>query len=239
MMTSKSEQQPDTQVWDSSYGRRENFVFSPCDEVVRFFSRYLRRRVGLDDVVDVYPGAKGSRVIDIGCGIGRNVVFGTEMGMEMYGSDLSANAVEIARTWLAKKLGPEEAGKRLVASDIRKQPWPDQYFSHAMSDSAMDSMPFEIAQEGLGEIVRIVQPGGLFYCNLISGDETGRDPNFNGEEVVNSVHENGTIQSYFNRTKIRRLLEPQFEIISCKLQQISDPVENTRSGRWHVVSRRR
>lgn len=239
MMNSNSQQPPSTGAWDSSYGRHENFVFSPCDEVVRFFSRYLRRRVGLDDIVDVYPGAKGARVIDVGCGIGRNVVFGTEMGLEMHGNDLSAKAVEVAKAWLGRKTGPEEAGKRLVASDIRKLPWPDKYFAHAISDSALDSMPFEIAQEGLGEIARLVQPEGYFYCNLISGDETGRDPNFNGEEIVNTVHENGTIQSYFNRTKIRRLLEPQFEILSCKLHQISDPVSNTRSGRWHVVSRRR
>jgi ubiquinone/menaquinone biosynthesis C-methylase UbiE len=238
-MNSTSQPQSNTHLWDSSYGRRENFVFSPSDEVVRFFSRSLRRRVGLDEIVDEYPGANGARVVDIGCGLGRNVVFGTEMGLEMHGSDLSATAVEVARTWLARKIGSEEACRRLVSCDIRQQPWSNKFFSHAISDSALDSMPFEVAQEGIGEIARLVQPGGLFYCNLISGDETGRDPDFNGEEVVTSLHENGTIQSYFNRVKIRRLLEPQFEIVSCKLHQISDPVLNTRSGRWHVVSRRR
>jgi ubiquinone/menaquinone biosynthesis C-methylase UbiE len=236
-MKSNGQQQPSAGIWDSSYGRRENFVFSPSDEVVRFVSRYLRRRVGLDEIVDIYPGAKGARVIDIGCGIGRNMIFGTEMGLEMHGNDLSAKAVEVAKDWLASKIGPEESRKRLVANDIRKLPWPDKYFAHAISDSALDSMPFEIAQEGLGEIARLVRQGGLFYCNFISGDETGRDPNFNGEEIVNTTHENGTIQSYFNSSKIHLLLEPQFEIISCELHQVSDPVSNARSGRWHVVAR--
>jgi ubiquinone/menaquinone biosynthesis C-methylase UbiE len=214
-------------------------AFSSCDEIVRFISGYLRQRVELDLVIDVYPGAKGARVVDVGCDNGRNLVFGTKMGLEMYGVDLSASAGEMAKTWLAKKIGPEEAGKRVVAGDICQLLWPDKYFAHAISDGALDSMPFEIAQEGINEISRVLQPGGYFYCNLISGDETGRDPNFNGEEVANKVPENRVIKSYFNRTKIRRLIEPQFEIISCKLHQISDPVLNERSGRWHVISRRR
>lgn len=226
-------------AWDSSYERHENFVFSPCDEVVRFVSRHLRRRVGLDRIIDVYPDAQGARVIDIGCGIGRNLNYGTEMGLTMYGNDLSSHAVEVAREWLGRRIGQLEARRRIIASNICQLPWPDRYFSHAISDSVLDSMPFEIAQVGIGEIARMVQPGGFFYCNLISGDETGREPNFNSEEIVKTAHESGTIQSYFNRTKIRRLLEPQFAIISCNLHQITDPVQGTRSGRWHIISRRR
>jgi len=226
-------------AWESSYGRLENFVFSPSDEVVRFVSRYLRRRVGLREVIDVYPGAKKARVIDVGCGIGRNLIYGTEMGLEMYGSDLSGTAIQTAQEWLSEKVEEKIVNKRVTSSDIRQLQWPDHFFQHAISDSVLDSMPFEIAQEGVGEIARLVQKDGFFYCNLISGDETGRDSNFNGEEPVKGVHENDTIQSYFNRTKIRRLLEPQFEILSCHLHQIVDPVQGTRSGRWHVVSRRR
>jgi SAM-dependent methyltransferase len=229
---------PLSSAWEDSYQRRENHVFYPCDEMVRFVSRHLRRPVGLDEVVDVIPGAAGSRVVDIGCGIGRNLVFGTDMGLEMYGNDLSANAVATARQWLERKVGPA-AHERVIASDVRTLPWGDGFFAHAISDSALDSMPFEIAQAGVAEVARVVKTGGYFYCNLISGDETGRDPGFCGEVVVESKHEQNTIQSYFNRVKVRRLIEPLFEILSCQLHQISDPARGTRIGRWHVVSRRR
>ncbi len=228
-----------TSAWDNSHSRRENYVFSPCDEMVRFISRHLRRRVGLDEVIDVLPGAAGSKVIDVGCGIGRNLVFGTEMGLDMYGNDLSAKAVEIARHWLEKKIGAKAAEAHVIAGDIRSLPWDSDFFAHAISDSALDSMSFETAQVGVTEIARIVQPGGYFYCSLISGDETGRDPGFCGGVIVDATHEHSTVQSYFNRVKIRRLLEPLFEILSCHLHQISDPVAGTRHGRWHVTSRRR
>lgn len=225
-------------AWEESYSRRENFVFQPCDEFVRFVARFLRRRVGLDDVVDVVPGAAGSRVVDVGCGIGRNLAFGTQMGLAMYGIDLSERAVEVARQWLGR-LGVADPAERAVAGDIRALPWADGYFAHASSDSVLDSMPFDIARAGVAEIARITQPGGYFYCNLISGDETGRDPEFAGEEVVTSTHEQDTIQSYFNRAKIGTLLDPHFEILSCARHQISDPDRGTRYGRWHVVARRR
>lgn len=227
-----------TQAWNDAYGRKENYVFYPCDEMVRFVARYLRRRTGLDTVVDVRSGAQGQKVVDVGCGIGRNLAFGTEMGLEMYGNDLSDEAVAVARTWLTRKLG-KPADDRVVAADILNLPWEDRFFDHAVSDSVLDSMPFEVAQAGVSEIARMVKPDGYFYCNLISGDQTDLGAEFCGEMVVTTEHEKNTIQSYFNRTKIRRLIEPLFEILSCQLHQIHDPIKNMHHGRWHIVSRRR
>jgi ubiquinone/menaquinone biosynthesis C-methylase UbiE len=226
-----------TSAWDSSYQLGQNHLFQPCDEMVRFVARHLRRRVGLDEVVDVQPEAKAARVVDVGCGIGRNLVFGTDMGLEMYGNDLSVHAVAMAQEWMSRKVGLV-AKERIVACDVRNLPWENRFFAHAVSDSALDSMPFEVAQAGVAEISRIVQPGGYFYCNLISGNETGREPDFCGEVVVDTQHERNTIQSYFNKVQIGRLLEPLFEIVSLQLHQIHDEKAGRRFGRWHVVSRR-
>lgn len=225
-------------AWEESYGRRENFVFEPSDEVVRFVSRHLRRRVGLSEVIDVAPGAEGSRVLDAGCGIGRHLAFGTRMGLAMHGMDLSERAVATARQWLAQ-LGVRDAESRVQANDIRSLPWDDAFFAHALSDSVLDSMPFDIAMAGISEIARVVAPGGYFYCNFISGNETGRPAGYEGEEVVNTKHEHNTIQSYFSKTKIAALLQNRFEIVSCELIQHSDHDQGVWSGRWHAVTRRR
>lgn len=225
-------------VWNESYSRKENHLFYPCDELVRFVSRYLRRRIGLDEFVDVIPKKSNCRMIDIGCGIGRNLVFGTAMGFEMYGNDLSENAVSLAQEWLTREIG-SNAKDRVVACSVSDLPWENDFFDHAISDSVLDSMPFETAQAGVAEIARILRSGGYFYCNLISGDEAGRDPDFCEEIIVQTEHERNTIQSYFNRTKIRRLLEPLFEILSCQLHKIVDQHKGTLSARWHIVSRHR
>ena len=225
-------------AWDASYARRENHVFYPSDEVVRFVARHLRRRISIDEVVDVVPGAKGARVVDVCCGIGRNLVFGSQMGLSMYGMDLSQHAIDHARRWLTKE-NVADADSRAQQGDVRKLAWADGYFEHAMCESALDSMPYSVAQQGVAEIARVTKQGGYFYCSLISGDETGRDKDFDGEEMVDTQHEKDTIQSYFNEAKVRALLEPHFEIASLYLLQTQVPAQNARHGRWHAVCRRK
>jgi ubiquinone/menaquinone biosynthesis C-methylase UbiE len=224
-------------AWRASYGRRENYVFSPSDEVVRFVARYLRRRIDLDDVVDVLPGACGSNVLDVGCGIGRNLVFGSDMGLRMWGFDLSEQAVAVARKWLARSAGPA-AAERIVAADIRALPWPDGFFDHALSDSVLDSMSYDIAVAGIAQVARVLKPGGYFYCNLISSQGAPKNVDFAPELLVTTTHEHGTIQSHFNEAKARALLGPAFEILSCALHTDTDAASRVTEGRWHIVCKR-
>ncbi|MFA6316393.1 MAG: class I SAM-dependent methyltransferase [Elusimicrobiota bacterium] len=224
-------------TWDASYKRRENFVFWPGDELVRFVSRRLRRRCGLERFKDIAPGAAGSRVLDIGCGIGRNLAFGTEMGFAMYGMDLSPVAVAASRRWLGRLIGPSAARRRVAVGSVQRIPWPDRFFDHAFCDSVLDSMPFSVARRGALEAARVLRPGGWLYCSLISGDETGRRTGFAGEVTVRGTHERGTVQSYFNRAKIDRLLGGRFELVQCLLCRSEDHLAGTHHGRWHVAAK--
>lgn len=221
------------QEWDASYLRRENHVFVAADEVARFVSRYLRRRVGLDEVIDVDGPAAGARVLDLGCGIGRHLVYGADMGLTMYGIDLSPVAVETAVRWLATRNGPA-AADRLAVGDAGSLPWADGFFAHALSDSALDSMPFVVAQAAVGELVRVVTPGGLIYLSLIDAGTGGVR-----EEVVETVHEANTIQSYFDRDRIDELLGSGLETAQRLLVQTVDDLTGRVAGRWHVVARRK
>ena len=151
--------QNDTSLkYNDYFSRQENYNFYPEVEVVRFFSQYLRRRVELEEVIDVLPDAKGIRVIDIGYGSGHNFMFGYEMGLDMYGIKYSSKDVSA----MQKRLGESiclTINERVTANDIRDLPWDNGFFSHAISDRTLDSMPFEIAQAGVSEIARVVAAG--------------------------------------------------------------------------------
>jgi|SRR6266705_1659817 len=226
------------EAWDESYTRRENHVFSPSEEVVRFVARHLRRRIGLDEIVDVLPGAAGMRVLDVGCGIGRHLIYGQQMGLSMYGIDLSSEAVRVAREWL-QRIHVDDAEGRAVVGDVRALPWPDRHFDHALSDGVLDSMTFEIACAGVADLARVLKPAGLFYCSVISGDQTGLEPAFAGERIIRDQHERGTVQSYFDEAKIARMLGAPFVVDSIELVRHEDLTRQRHHGRWHMVARRR
>ena len=63
-----------TDEWNDSFLRRENFLFYPQEEVVRFIAKYVRKRRGYDDVT-VGLAPKPLRVLDLGCGIGRHLKY--------------------------------------------------------------------------------------------------------------------------------------------------------------------
>lgn len=220
--------------WDASYLRNENYVFYPSDEVIRFVSRFIRKRIGLNEFIDI--SFENNKILDACCGIGRNIKFGSEMGFDMFGFDLSKNAIDFSNKWLVKKLKLVKKEKLSVGS-IDNLHYDDKYFDHVICDSALDSMPFKTAVDGISELYRVTKPGALFYCSLISGVDSKFPKSFNDEIIVKDEHEKGTIQSYFDKTKIIRLIEPMFEIISCELHSIN--VNNDIKGRWHVISRRR
>jgi SAM-dependent methyltransferase len=222
------------QKWDSSYSRNENYVFYPSDEVIRFVSRHLRKRIGLNEYVDSSP--KKNTILDACCGIGRNIKFGTELGFDMFGFDLSKKAIEFAGKWLSEELDIVKKEKLRVES-IDNLSYKNGSFDHIICDSALDSMPFKTAVDGISELYRVSKPGAFFYCSLISGVDSKFSKSFSEELVVEDEHENGTIQSYFDKSKIVRLIEPLFEIVSCELHTISN--NDKISGRWHIVAKRR
>lgn len=223
--------------WDKSYENRDNFVFYPHEEVIRFVSKYVRKRIALGEFRDVAPNSAQGSVLDLGCGIGRHVMYCHEMGLDTYGIDLSDEAVRVARKWAGQQGFPEPE-RRIQQGDIRHLPWDDEFFLYAVSHGVLDSMPFEIARAACVELARVMPVDGLFYCDLISGDDSRHAREFSGEEIVRTTHEQGTVQLYFNLTKILSMIEGAFEIDECNLVRRENVLRGGYTSRYHLVLRR-
>jgi len=224
-------------AWDKSYANRDNFLFYPHEEVIRFVSKYIRKRVGLNEFVDVRPANEPARLLDLGCGIGRHVMYCHEMGLESYGIDLSQVAIDTAKEWALVK-GARDLVSRFHQGDIRRLPWSDGFFEYAVSHGVLDSMPYAIAREACVELARAMKTDGLFYCDLVSGDDSRHAREYSGEEVVQTAHEKDTIQLYFNYAKIQSLIEGLFELIECNLIRREEVLRGQHTSRYHLVLRR-
>ena len=223
--------------WDRSYENRDNFVFYPHEEVIRFVSKFIRKRVGLNEFRDVAPGSTDGRMLDLGCGIGRHVIYCHEMGLDAHGIDLSDKAIQIAVRWGGQK-GLADPENKILQGDIRRLPWGDSYFRYAVSHGVLDSMPFDIARGACVELARVMPVGGLFYCDLISGDDSRHAREFSGEEVVSMAHEQGTVQLYFNLVKIQSMINGVFEIDECNLIRRENVLRGGYASRYHLILRR-
>jgi SAM-dependent methyltransferase len=224
-------------AWEDSYSRRDNFLFHPHEEVIRFVSKYIRKRVGLDEFVDVRTGSGPRRILDLGCGIGRHVLYCQEMGLDPYGVDLSELAVTAARGWAASR-NAGDLSKAIVQGDVRQLPWADGFFHYALSHGVLDSMPYEIARAACVELARAMAPQGLFYCDLVSGDDSKHSREFSGAERVTTAHEQGTMQLYFNFSMIETLFQGIFELVECNLIRREEVLKGGHISRYHLVLRK-
>lgn len=220
--------------WEASYRRKENYVFSPHEEVVRFFAKYITKRTGPDSFDKKFSGRKIPKVLDLGCGIGRHVIYANQMRAEAYGTDLSHAAIEVAREW-AKKEGLPDPEKRIVQGDITALPYKRNFFDFIVSHGVLDSMSFRSAVASAQEAHRVLKHGGLFYCDLISGNDSFHNPNFFGEETVSAEHEKGTIQIYFNMSLIRKLFSGLFKIKEIILVRRTNLLSDHFISRYHIV----
>lgn len=112
--------------------------------------------------------APGMRVLDAGCGSGRNLVYLLREGYEVLAVDADAHAVEGVRT-LGRMLAPS-----LPASNFRAEPVEEMSFDDACADVVISSAVLHFARDDahfegmLQGMWRVLKPGGLFFCRLAS-----------------------------------------------------------------------
>jgi tellurite methyltransferase len=110
----------------------------------------------------------GMRVVDAGCGFGRNLIYLLREGYEVYGSDMDRQAIAGVRG-LAASLAPNLASDNFRVEPVEAMSFPgdfaDVVISSAVLHFARDDDHFQAMLLGSW---RVLKPGGLFFCRLAS-----------------------------------------------------------------------
>ena len=115
----------------------------------------------------------GMRVLDAGCGYGRNLVYLLREGCEVFAVDADPVAVQSVRTLVA------ELAPTLPAGNIRVAPIEALPFDNAFADVVLCNSVLHFARDEahffamLEELWRVLRPGGLLFCRL--GSQIGMD----------------------------------------------------------------
>jgi SAM-dependent methyltransferase len=108
----------------------------------------------------------GMRVLDAGCGSGRNLVYLLREGYEVFGVDAKQAAVEYVRD-LARMLAPPLPAENFQVAGIEAMPFPDGFADVVVCNSvlhfARDEAHFDAMVHGLW---RVLRQGGMLFCRL-------------------------------------------------------------------------
>lgn len=117
--------------------------------------------------------ASGMRVLDAGCGYGRNLVHLLREGCEVFALDASREGVEHVRQ-LSASLETGLPAENFQAGLIEQMPFPDAFADVVICNSvlhfARDDDHFRAM---LSELWRVLRPGGMLFCRL--GSRIGMD----------------------------------------------------------------
>ena len=120
---------------------------------IYLFDQLLRGRV-----------TPGMRILDVGCGHGRNLVYFLREGYDVFGVDADARAIEAARR-LAASLPNDNFRVEKIEAVSFPDAFADVIISSAVLHFARDDDHFRAMLHGAW---RVLKPGGLFFCRLAS-----------------------------------------------------------------------
>ena len=134
---------------------------------IYWFDQILRGRVGPQD-----------RIMDAGCGFGRNLVYPLRQGWQVFGIDQDPDAIAEVRR-LAAVLSPGVPAENFRAEPLDRSSFADGFATVVVSSAvlhfARDEQAFDAMLQGAW---RLLAPGGMFFCRLAStiGVESQIDP---------------------------------------------------------------
>ncbi len=124
---------------------------------IYLFDQLLRGRIG-----------RGMRVVDAGCGSGRNLVYFFREGYEVFGADSDPQAVESTRR-LAASLAQGRPADNFRVEAVEEMSFPSGFADVVLSSAVLHfARGDEQFLAMLNGTWRVLKPGGMLFCRLAS-----------------------------------------------------------------------
>lgn len=129
---------------------------------------------------------QGMRVLDAGCGSGRNLVYLLQSGFDVFATDADRASIDQVRR-MAAALAPSVPDANFRMEPVERMTFPD-----ALADVVVSSAVLHFAHDTdqfsamVDEMWRVLKPGGMLFARLASsiGMETRVRPVGNGRFLL-------------------------------------------------------
>lgn len=197
---------------------------------------WYSRREPDENVVELVSslvgGNKKLRVLDLGCGAGRNQVCVAKEGPEAHGGDVSKTGLILTQ----RRLKEQHLEVYLVKCDMKTLPYVGSCFDVIVCLHTIYHQKLEGIKKTISEIRRILNGKGLLLMNFLSERtySCGKGTEIeNGTFVELEGIEKGVLHHFSGREEIEALLA-EFSRIDVKLME--KEVEGKLRSRWIVTA---
>jgi ubiquinone/menaquinone biosynthesis C-methylase UbiE len=149
------------------------------------------------------PMLEGRKVLDIGCGAGRHAIYMARRGIDAYGIDQSAVAIEHARRWAEQ----ENLTACFQIGDFHELPYRTGTFSGAIAWESLFFGATGAVRRGLREVFRVLQPQARF-CLLLKSKADFRFHAFPRLDSNCAESEQGIPVTCFTREELEAEFSP-------------------------------
>ncbi|UCE43960.1 MAG: methyltransferase domain-containing protein [Candidatus Bathyarchaeota archaeon] len=148
---------------------------------------------------------RAERVLDLGCGAGRHLLYLAENGFEAYGADISKTGLTLTR----KRLESMRLEAEIKRCDMKSMPYINSCFDAVICVRTIYHQRLKDIQLTISEIHRVLRRRGLLLANFHSKRSSRYGTGIRAEEDT-FIHEDGPekgiLHHFFNEEEIRELL---------------------------------
>ncbi len=135
--------------WDKIFSKRGKIFHDPHPDLEKISVSFKEKEI--------------KRVLDLGCGTGRHLIFLSKKGFEVYGMDASPKALEMAEKWLIEE--NEKAELHLNRMED-KFPYEDKFFDAIISIQVIHHNLIKDIISTVKEIERILKKDGMIFLTF-------------------------------------------------------------------------
>jgi 2-polyprenyl-3-methyl-5-hydroxy-6-metoxy-1,4-benzoquinol methylase len=191
--------------WDARYARGLVYGTEPTSVARQLVPLFRREKV--------------ARLLDAGCGSGRDALFYAREGFRVTGLDVSANALRRARERAA------ETGVSLecVAQDLLVADLPLGSFDAVVAIHLLHLQPEPVRQAMMNRLWSLARDGGLIVLANYATEEAGFTTWAPYAERNTRVDPTGKLIHFFDAEDVAALLPPhRFHLLTCDVVDLAE-----------------